>query len=267
MVLLSIAIVLLLGAVALSAYIAQPAPAARGGELVFKNSPVGLSANGTFIVGTYNIHGGRGRDNHTDLSRCADVIQNADIVGLQEVHAASHFGQACQADTLAESTGMLSLFAPARTRWFRDFRGNALLSRFDIKKWHRESLPDRSGRSYRCLLTAEVVMGGQSLALFVTHLHGREGREQQLETVFERFAQSTPAVLLGDFNTTSTDPLIKKLVSEFGSALKPVHPASDDIAGIDWIICRGLELVSAGVDHSDASDHPYCWAQLRFPTG
>lgn len=268
MVLLIIAVVLLLLAVVITAYMSQPAPAASGRSLEASGQPAVAANNGEFVVGCYNIHGGKGEDGRRDLKRCASVIDDADIVGLQEVHAATHFGRACQLSALAGFTGMGSLFAPARTRWFRDFRGNGLLSRFAVEHWSREPLPDRSGRNYRCLLTAKVNIAGQSVWLLVTHLHTREGRKQQLETVFKRFHGLSPAVLIGDFNTPLSDPMIKPHLEALqelsGDEASIVHPTVNNVRGVDWIICRGLTLVGAGVDHSDASDHPYYWARFRL---
>ena len=61
-----------------------PLSAAQGREL--RGSLAGWETEaGSFTVGTYNIHRGRGLDGKRNLARIARMIEGCDVVGLQEV--------------------------------------------------------------------------------------------------------------------------------------------------------------------------------------
>ena len=63
-----------------------PLSAAQGrelhGSLAGRETKAG---RGSFTVGTYNIHRGRGLDGKRNLTRIAHMIKGCDVVGLQEV--------------------------------------------------------------------------------------------------------------------------------------------------------------------------------------
>ncbi len=252
----------------LAAYVARPTGAARGSRF---NSPVRpRQRSGTpdsLVVATFNMHGAKGIDGKRDLRRSARVVEGADIVALQEVHAASRFWGRCQAEDMALLTGMGWLFAPTRRRWFRDHRGNALLSVFPVCAWHREPLPHLAGNRYRNLTTARIRVGDRDVSVLFTHLHTRAGRELQLSAVLQRFNRHNgPAILLGDLNTRAHDPQLRALFldDKAQDALRKGLGDRDQASRVDWIVTKGLEIVDAGMRDCGASDHPYYWARVRF---
>ncbi len=259
---LAVSVVVLALALLGAAYVAHPAPAAFGSAV---NPPSAWlkDAPPEFVIGTFNIHGGRGLDGIRDLQRCAVELRNADIAALQEVHADTWFGRPCQADSIAASLNIGWLFAPTRRRWFRDYRGNALLTRFPVTEWQSEPLVDISGHSFRILTVARLQVGGRELWVLFTHLHPRLATAQQLRTVISRFRNYNPAVLIGDLNTTRGDQQLRALLAEDGvtDALGSALGDKDRADRIDWIITRGLEINGGGWIAAGASDHPYYWVQ------
>ncbi len=254
----------------LVAYESRPTGAAYGTDF---NLPLRRrerhGEQGCLVVATFNIHGAKGTDGRRDLRRCAKVLEGADIVALQEVHAATRFGGRCQAGEIARLAGMGWLFAPTRMRWFRHYRGNALLSVFPVIEWFREPLPHVSGRSYRNLTTALLRIDGRDVSVLCTHLHTRAGREVQLRLLLQRFAQlPAPAILLGDLNTRDDDPQLRALLDGVArDALRRGLGGRDDAGRVDWIITKGLDVEAAGARDDGASDHPCYWARLRFADG
>jgi endonuclease/exonuclease/phosphatase family metal-dependent hydrolase len=217
-------------------------------------------------AGSYNIHGGRDGERRSNLERVARVVTGADLVALQEVHGATRFAPD-QATRLARGLGTGTLFSPARTRWFRDYRGNALLSRLPVEHWEREPLPDASGHSFRILTTARVRWNDRIIHVLYTHLHPRLAREEQMRVVFERFRARSPALLLGDLNATRDDPQLAALLASgaasdaLGLALGSADPADR----IDWILTRGFHVHGGGMVEKGTSDHPYYWVDIELP--
>jgi endonuclease/exonuclease/phosphatase family metal-dependent hydrolase len=247
------------------AYIAYPTPAAAGDELTVP-VPAHTVAPDRLRIGTYNIHGGRGEDGRSNLGRVAQVIAGADLVALQEVHGPTHLGKADQASGLARTLGSGALFSPARTRWFRDYRGIALLSRLPVEHWRREPLPDSSGHSFRILTTARLRCNGRVVHVLHTHLHPRLSRAEQMRIVFERFRALSPAILLGDLNATREDPQIAELLHSGAAqdAIGDALGARDPADRIDWILTRDLHVHGGDMTEKGVSDHPYYWVNLTF---
>lgn len=212
-------------------------------------------------VATYNIHGAKGTDGVRDLSRTAHAIRGADIIALQEVHTSWRSNQAQQ---LAKTLELGHLFIPTLRRWFRDYRGNGLLTRFRVKHWQTHLLPNVAGHRYRAYSIAEVVLENATLSILFTHLHTRHGREHQLKIVLDHFGSlPLPAILMGDLNTTHDDPtfiqhLPADAIDGIGNALGP----QDSPERIDWILARGLDVNGGGYVGRGASDHPYYWIEL-----
>lgn len=216
---------------------------------------------GWFTLGTYNIHGAKGRDGVRDLARTAGVIGTTRIVALQEVRA-GWLGN--QVRELGDAVDLGGIFAPALRRWFRDYRGNGLLSAYPIRKWQTFTLPNVAGRRYRIYTVAEIALGRKVLSVLFTHLHTRAGRKQQMETVLRCFASlPQPCVLIGDLNSGRDDPAFGSLPDDAVDALARVL-SPDDGSRVDWIITRGLEIRNGGRVNADASDHPYYWTEVRL---
>ena len=251
------AAVLLLGYAAVPRR-ASPACGRRGPSYVVR----GPSPEEWFTLGTYNIHGGKGTDGLRDLVRTAGVIGNTDIVALQEVRAGRYGNQAW---LLGDMLQLDALFAPTIHRWFRDYRGNGLLSRFPVTACKSFALPNTSGRRYRAASVSEIAIGAETLSVMFTHLHTRAGRLQQLETVLEHYAGlPSPSVLVGDFNADQEEPALGDLPAGALDALAHVL-GPGDVQRVDWIITRGLEIRDGERLDSAASDHPFFRVEARIP--
>lgn len=249
--------------VACAAGVPRRAPC-RGGSGV--ENPLALAADpppSRIRLATYNIHGAKGTDGVRDLGRIAGVIGRADVVALQEVRAGWRDNQAGRLGRRLECGW---LFTPTLRRWFRDYRGNALLTRFPVGSWSTEPLPNLRGRRFRACTVCALPWRGATLSILFTHLHTREGRGEQLEMVIDRFlGLPPPAVLLGDLNTRRDDPRLGALLGADGveDALTEVLGELDPPYRVDWIVTKGLRAADGGVAAEGASDHPYFWVEVE----
>ncbi|MCX5643515.1 MAG: endonuclease/exonuclease/phosphatase family protein [Phycisphaerae bacterium] len=220
-------------------------------------------------VATYNIHRGKGTDGVRDLDRTAAILRDADLIGLNEVAGPAFWGRADQVEQLADKLKIGWQFAPNQYRWHKYHFGNGLLCRLPVGPWTSEPLVyDRArSNSHRNLLTAQVTAGGQLITFMVTHLDRGEIRPVQLKHVLDEFAEHTPAVLVGDFNTTAADPLLVAFFADGNNvdAIAQTFGASDDKGRIDWIITRGMRVLTGGMEPAGVSDHPCYWVNLEAP--
>ena len=215
-----------------------------------------------FKLATYNIHGGKGMDGLRDLARTTEVIRGAQIVALQEVRAGWLMDQTRE---MSHALGLNGLFAPTLRRWFRDRRGNGLLSAFTVGRWQSYALPNAGGYRYRIYTVAEIEIGETVLSILFTHLHTRAGRERQLRIVLDHFARlPLPSVLVGDLNSRKNDPvLLAGLPDDVADAITAVLGTDDD-QRVDWILTRGLDISGGGRTGAGVSDHPYYWVEVRI---
>ncbi len=223
-----------------------------------------------FRVATYNIRRGKGTDGIRDLNRTAQVLRNADLIGLNEVGGPPLWGQADQAEQLGRTLNIGWLFAPNQYRWHRYYFGNGLLSRLEVGRWTSEPLiHDRAtAKSFRNRLLAEVMVGAQPITFLVTHLDRGQIRPVQLKSVLGEFVAHTPAVLVGDFNTTAGDPVLTAFFADSNNidAIGRALGTADAKNRIDWIITRGLKVLSGGMEPPGVSDHPCYWVEVEPPT-
>ena len=223
-----------------------------------------------FRIATYNIQRAKGTDGIRDLGRTARVLRDADLIGLNEVAGPTFWGRADQVEQLGRDLQSGWQFAPNQYRWFRYHFGNGLLSRLPVSRWTSEPLAyDRArSNSFRNLLTAEVTTGGPSITFMATHLDRGKIRPVQLKAVLDEFARHSPAVLVGDFNTNAADPLLVAFFADSNNvnAIAQTLGVSDDKNRIDWIIVRGLKVLSGGMEPPGISDHPCYWVNVETDT-
>jgi endonuclease/exonuclease/phosphatase family metal-dependent hydrolase len=223
-----------------------------------------------FRVATYNIHRAKGMDGVRDLGRIARVLRDADLVGLNEVAGPALWGRADQVEQLGQALQSGWQFAPNQYRWFRYHFGNGLLSRLEVGPWTSTPLVYHraESNSHRSLLVAEIVTNGPPITFMVTHLDRGRIRPVQLKYVLDEFAQHSPAVLVGDFNTNATDPLLVAFFADSNNvdAIAQALGSSDNKGRIDWIITRGLKILSGGLEPPGASDHPCYWVDVETDT-
>lgn len=257
--------VLLVAALTGAASLHHPCPPAKGTTLNGPACPA--KATETLRVCSFNIHGCRDAQGSYDLDGTAACLQNADFVGLNEVHGGFPWQAGDQAELLGRKLEMQWLFAPTTFRWGHDDFGNGVLSAHPIALWRRDPLPCTQGKKFRNTVLVEVLWRERTVTMFVTHLDRVRDREAQLGEVFAQFLSlPKPCVLMGDLNSPANDPQVRRLLTT-----PDVHDAvSEGLDGnsprrIDWIITRGLKTISAGIIEEGASDHPCVWAELMLP--
>lgn len=223
-----------------------------------------------FIVATYNIRRSKGNDGVRDISRSAGVLKkaDADIIGLNELSGTLFYGRVDQAQQMARLVKTGWLFAPTDDRWYQHYFGNGLLSRFPVSQWQIHPLYAgvKEIRSLRNMIIATIPINGNDVHILVTHLDRGAIREQQLSQVLNQFRQlPEPAVILGDFNTPGDNPQLLELFNNpaYTDAVKVALGKQEN--RIDWIISKGLQIKSGGMQERGISDHPSYWIRFGFP--
>lgn len=217
----------------------------------------------TLRVGTFNIHGGFGRDRKYDLSRTTTALRGLDLIGLNEVHRRP-FAAFNQAELLADQLETNWLFAPTEYCWRGEHFGSGALSNLQVDSWQRIPLERRGSPAYRNLVLLSVPLGSGRLSAIVTHADRTVDRPHQLQAIFSLFnSLAEPALLMGDLNTHRADPLLTGYIDS-GAWTDCVGEKceNDPFNRIDWILSRGIKPLAAGLIENGASDHPCVWAEL-----
>lgn len=234
------------------------------------NSSVKQKQNSSLIVASYNVQTGKNLQGQRNINRAAEILSRADIAGVQEVYAASwsnKFGIGLsQTEVLARHSNFDWLFCPTRLRWFRENRGNALLSKLPINSWRTTMLPDQSGNSFRNMTVANFEWQGQSCYFINTHLHTGKGQTEQLKVVLDEFSKYPNAILVGDFNTRPDNQLLQQFIksNQAIDAISQSKIDQDETNRIDWILVSGWTVLSAHKIAKGVSDHPYYEVTLEL---
>lgn len=221
-------------------------------------------------LATWNVHLGFDASWTFDPEGIARTLERvgATVVGLQEVPAGLPFLQGTDlALWLGRRLGQHDYFAPSTASLLGDaFLGPAAVERFAAAR-----LP---GPDPRQVAVLAIPLPHGSLPVYMTRLGlGSDVRAVQASALLALIPDG-PAVLLGDFNAEEADPEIGALAAAgFRDALavaganpSPTYPADEPRRRIDWIWVRGLEVASAEVLESRASDHRPVRASVAFPT-
>lgn len=221
-------------------------------------------------VASFNVQTGKSLAGKRDISRAAALLKNVDIAGIQEVYAKSWANKLgigiCQTEALANPGKFAWLFCPTRYRWFRENRGNAILSRLPILAWQTTLLTDQSGISFRNMTVANFEWQGQSCRFINTHLHTSRGKIEQLKEVLEEFDKYSRVILVGDFNCTPENELLKNhfASNDVIDAISYCHIDDNEDQRIDWIITKGWKAKSGKIVEKGISDHPYYEIELEL---
>lgn len=216
----------------------------------------------TLKLGSFNIHGGKGTDGVRDLSRTANLLSDLDFVGVYEVRSSSGANQAAELASLQSSCW---LYAPSEQQWWADHFGNGLLYNIPVRSAVRIPLENTRGKAYRNAILSTVELQGGSVRVLAVHIDRENDRLPQLQSVIDLFlGLQPPCVLMGDLNSTASDPLLKELRLRPG-VQSPLHEALGETTpnqSIDWIFTRGLKTISAELVENNASDHALLKAEL-----
>jgi endonuclease/exonuclease/phosphatase family metal-dependent hydrolase len=235
----------------------------------------------TFRVMTYNIHHGAGVDGKVDLQRIADLIKHeqADIVALQEVDKGVQrtARRDCPAE-LAALTGMSCVFSNNFHFQGGEY-GNAVLTRFPIKRWTNRHYKMPGPGEQRGLLQVVLEVQGRELVFLDTHVDFREDDAERLLSVAELVEaiqpyRGQPMILCGDFNDTPGSRTYQKVAQEFmdtwiaaGAGDGLTIPAEKPRKRIDYIWTSrepSIEALRAWVPETEASDHRPVVGEFRL---
>ncbi len=182
---------------------------------------------------SYNIAAGRSFEKgpdyrpiiHAELTYAEKIKEFApDVCGLNEVdYRLPRSARVRMAKMIGDAAGYESAFAPAVT-WTNKYGigtyGNGFLSKYPIKETEIIPIPNpetkEPGVSYepRVILHSTVDMNGRDVEFFVTHvgLHKPE-KENAIKTLLPFIGiTDNPVVVMGDFNMTSDNPIMKPLL-------------------------------------------------------
>jgi len=213
---------------------------------------------------TYNVHRCVGADRRLDVARVAAVLAalDPDIVALQELDVGrKRTGHVDQAHEIARRLEMVSHFHAAM-QVEEERYGDAILTRFPERLVKTGALPGYDpirALEPRGALWVEVEVAGRPLQVINTHL-GLVPREQQIQAAhlagaawLGHDACVDPAILLGDFNATSSSLVYQTLTHRLRPARKlakrrqptSTFPSALPVLRIDHL------FVSAGIEVSD----------------
>ena len=197
---------------------------------------LGLSAQHTLRLMTYNIKNATGMDNVCNYARVADILRKADAeaIAVQEVDSMTQRSQQRYVlGELAERTGLHAYFAPAI-----DFDGGkygiGLLTRHEPLRVERYALPGRE--EARALLIAEF----EEYCYACTHLSlTEEDRTASLALIRQAAARyDKPFYLAGDLNALPDSPFLEDLKNDFQLLNNPkqaTFPAPQPNETLDYI--------------------------------
>ena len=244
-------------------------PADLTRPLVWSQPESMAPARSKLLIGSFNIHGGRGpSDRFSDLPSTAAELKahDFDLVGLYEVHG-GFTGD--QATALGKHLNMASLFVPSESRYWRPHFGNGLLSQVEVENVIAIPLPCTQGRKYRNAVLATVKLDGVPIQILATHIDTRLDHKRQRDFIAGLFRSlQAPAILIGDLNQEFFDEEFSQAFSGPGiiDALSGVdYTRFPDDRRIDHILVRGLNITDAGVAMDGSSDHPIVWAEVTLP--
>lgn len=229
---------------------------------------------------TYNIHHGEGVDGKLDLERIAAVIRAAepDLVALQELDQGTT--RTRRVDQPAELARLCQLHVAFGKNL--DFQGggygNAVLSRWPIRKQHNQPLPAPDKGEPRGVLEVDVELpGGRTIGLWATHLAALPSDRERVasaQAINQRAAArpELPLLLAGDLNDTPTSPTLKLLGEKWqraGDTPLSTVPVRAPRRQIDYVLFRPADawkVIDVRVlDEALASDHRPLIALLELP--
>ena len=278
---LAIAAALLAAAVCSGQQPSGPAPAALPHG---QATPAVRPSPSTFRAMTYNIHHGEDVEGRLDIERIAALIreQGADLVALQEVDkGVERTSRRDLPAELATLTGMTCLFRNNYAFQGGEY-GNAILTRFPVKRWANTLLRMLRPGEQRGGLQAVVDAGGRDLLFMATHIDYRPDDAERLANV-EQFREvlseygMMPALFGGDFNDAPGSRTYAAMAAMFddvwlkaGDGVGFTIPSREPNKRIDFLWLRHgapLRPIRAWVPRSEASDHLPVVAEFAWTDG
>jgi endonuclease/exonuclease/phosphatase family metal-dependent hydrolase len=224
-------------------------------------------------VMTWNIEGHAALLAGDHVGEIANGIARARpaIAGLQEVHRRtwqSRFRD--QIGELTGATGMEGFFGRSYHA-VRGEYGNAVLSSFPVERVIVHPLP--SIGEPRTLLEARVLIEGQEIAFFVTHLVtwgklNAATRNEQLDCLASHLrSAAVPWILVGDLNASPSAAEIERFIASTGAHEAGPAEATHPLTGrqLDYIFTDGGWETARPRTLKGASDHLAAVTTLHRP--
>jgi endonuclease/exonuclease/phosphatase family metal-dependent hydrolase len=223
-----------------------------------KIDPCAVPRNLTVM--TFNIKGGRVSPG--ELGGIAGVIRasGADVVLLQEVDQnRRRSGNVDQPAIIASHLGMQSVFGANAYITDRGGYGTAILSRFPIDGYDNTHLPNRDGKEQRGVLRANIIVEGQRLVVFNTHLdHTSDSlRQAQIGAVMSKVNAYDGAKLLGgDLNAGDGSSVLGTALATLSDAGASLGASHDGGGRVDYLLPNSwLSAGDGTVTPTGLSDH------------
>lgn len=223
-----------------------------------KIDPCAVPRNLTVM--TFNIKGGRVSPG--ELGGIAGIIRDAgaDVVLLQEVDQnRRRSGNVDQPAIIADQLGMQSVFGANDYITSRGGYGTAILSRYPIDEYDNTHLPNRDGKEQRGVLRANIIVEGQRLVVFNTHLdHTSDSlRQAQIGAVMSKVNAYDGATLLGgDLNAGSGSGVLGTALASLSDAGASLGSSHDGGGRVDYLLPNSwLDAGDGDVDPTRLSDH------------
>jgi len=223
-----------------------------------KIDPCAVPRNLTVM--TFNIKGGRVSPG--ELGGIAGVIRasGADVVLLQEVDQnRRRSGNVDQPAIIASHLGMQSVFGANAYLTDRGGYGTAILSRYPIDGYDNTHLPNRDGKEQRGVLRANIIVEGQRLVVFNTHLdHTSDSlRQAQIGAVMSKVNAYDGAKLLGgDLNAGDGSSVLGAALGTLSDAGASLGSSHDGGGRVDYLLPNSwLSAGDGNVTPTGLSDH------------
>jgi endonuclease/exonuclease/phosphatase family metal-dependent hydrolase len=229
---------------------------------------------------SYNIHHCEGVDGKLDVARIAQVIRavEPDLVALQEVDEKVQRSQSVdQPAELARLTKMHVVFGPNIPLQGGAY-GNAVLSRFPIRRHENLKLPRLDDGEQRGVLQLEIDLpsSDQPLLFLATHFDHRPKNEERLASAKAILGMTAnrpnqPALLAGDLNDLPDSAVLTEINQHWKRANEkplPTIPVGKPARQIDFILLRPegswRVIETTVVEETVASDHRPILATLEL---
>lgn len=230
--------------------------------------PAPPAQTNTLRVLSYNVQQGYNAAGQKDFAGQLEAIRRAgaDVIGLAESDLARISGG--NSDLVRYIADQLGLHAYYGPRTVSGTFGVALLSRYPIH--NPETFYLYSDGEQTAAIQAQIVAGGQTFNLLVTHL-GNDGPLIQQQQVLQQLSGRQNVIAMGDFNFHPGGEQYLQTVKRLDDAWQEAGERQVQPPGlaverrIDHIfISPGLRVSHAAYLDPGASDHPMILAEIDW---
>jgi endonuclease/exonuclease/phosphatase family metal-dependent hydrolase len=236
--------------------------------------PTAAPEKTSLTVMTYNIQQGNNQFGEKSIDQQLELIRqvNPDILGLQESDSARiSLNNNDIPRYFAAQLGYHVYYGP---KTVTGTYGTALLSRYPLENprtFFTYSDQDEIGT-----VQAEILVGGQRLAIFNVHPDGSDQAMMTFaETLLQRAASYSLVISIGDYNLRNNEAVYQIIDAVYKNAWMGRYPSGVSSDGLDMSGTKRIDhiFVSPQVTVTDAvyvlapashTDHPVHWAVISW---